>query len=135
MRLVIVEYAGNYAEAFERLAKGGSETYYAQKYCVDAVTEMAKRAESVTVICCKSPEFNEQVLENRVRTIACGFSPPINSQKLIELIAKQNPTHLIMRTILPDVFKWAIKKKLEPSPYLQNLLPQLLCPKNSATIS
>jgi len=112
MRLVIVEYAGDYAEAFERLAKSGSETYYAQKYCVDAVTEIAKRAESVTVICCRSPEFNEQVLENRVRTIACGFSPPINSQKLIELIAKQNPTHLIMRTILPDVFKWATKKKI-----------------------
>jgi glycosyltransferase involved in cell wall biosynthesis len=112
MRLVIVEYAGDYAEAFERLAKGGSETYYAQKYCVDAVTEIAKRAESVTVICCISPEFNEQVLENRVRTIACGFSHKINSQKLIELIAKQNPTHLIMRTILPDVFKWAIQKKI-----------------------
>jgi len=108
MRLVIVENAGDYAEAFQRFAKGGSETYYAQKYCVDAVTEIAKRAESVTVICCMSPEFNEQVLDNRVRTIACGFSYPINSQKLIELIAKQNPTHLIMRTILPDVFRWAI---------------------------
>ena len=112
MRLVIVQYAGDYAEAFQRLGKGGSETYYAQKYSVDAVTEMAKRAESVTVICCMSPEFNEQVLDNGVRAIACGFSYPINSQKLIELIAKQNPTHLIMRTILPDLFKWAIKNKI-----------------------
>jgi glycosyltransferase involved in cell wall biosynthesis len=112
MRLVIVQYAGDYAEVFQRLAKGGSETYYGQKYSVDAVTEMAKRAESVTVICCMSPEFNEQVLENRVRTIACGFSHKINSQKLIELIATQNPTHLIMRTIIPEVFKWAIKNKI-----------------------
>ncbi|HSF72613.1 MAG TPA: glycosyltransferase family 4 protein, partial [Microcoleus sp.] len=95
-----------------RLAKGGSETYYAQKYSVDAVTEMAKRAESVTVICCMSPEFNDQVLENGVRAIGCGFSHPINSQKLIELIAAQNPTHLIMRTVLPDIFKWAIKNKI-----------------------
>ena len=112
MRLVIVQYAGDYAEAFQRLAKGGSETYYAQKYSVDAVTEMAKRVASVTVICCMTPEFNDLVLENGVRAIACGFSYPINSQKLIELIAKQNPTHLIMRTILPDVFKWAIKNKI-----------------------
>lgn len=51
MRLVIVQYAGDYAEAFERLAKGGSETYYAQKYSVDTVTEMGKRVESVAVIC------------------------------------------------------------------------------------
>ncbi|MEG4293035.1 hypothetical protein Q5692_30405 [Microcoleus sp. C2C3] len=55
MRLVIAENAGDCAEAFERLAQGGSETYYAQKYSVDAVTETAKRAESVTVICCRTP--------------------------------------------------------------------------------
>lgn len=114
MRLVIVQYAGDYAETFQRLAQGGSETYYAQKYSVDAVTEMAKRAESesVTVICCMTPEFEDVVLENGVRAIGCGFNQKINSEKLIELIAKQNPTHLILRTTLPDLFKWAIKNKI-----------------------
>lgn len=112
MRLVIVQYAGDYAETFQRLAKGGSETYYAQKYSVDAVTEMAKRAESVTVICCMTTEFEDVLLENGVRAIACGFSDKINSPKLIELIAEQKPTHLVMRTTLPDVFKWAIKNKI-----------------------
>ncbi|MEG3841952.1 glycosyltransferase family 4 protein [Microcoleus sp. herbarium14] len=114
MRLVIVQYGGDYAETFQRLAEGGSETYYAQKYSVDAVTEMAKRgeAESVTVICCVTPEFEDVLLENGVRAIACGFNHKINSQKLLELIAKQNPTHLVMRTTIPDVFKWAIKNKV-----------------------
>ena len=114
MRLVIVQYAGDYAETFQRLAEGGSENYYAQKYSVDAVTEMAKRAEveSVTVICCMTTEFEDVLLENGVRAIACGFSDKINSPKLIELIAQQNPTHLVMRTILPDVLKWAIKNKI-----------------------
>lgn len=112
MRLVIVQYAGDYAEAFERLAKGGSETYYAQKYSVDAVTEMAERAESVTVICCMTPEFKDQVLENGVRAIGCGFNYKIDPQKLIELIAQQKPTHLVLRTTLPDLFNWAIKNKI-----------------------
>jgi glycosyltransferase involved in cell wall biosynthesis len=112
MRLVIVQYAGDYAEAFERLAGRGSENYYAQKYSVDAVTEMAKRSESVTVICCITPKFENRVLENGVRAISCGFDSTIDSQKLIELIAEQNPTHLVMRTIIPDVFKWAIKRKI-----------------------
>jgi len=44
--------------------------------------------------------------------MACGFIHKINYQKLIELIAKQNQTHLIMRTIIPEVFKWAIKNKI-----------------------
>lgn len=113
MRLVIVQYAGDYAEAFDRLAKGGSETYYAQKYSVDAVTEMAKRAESVTVICCMTPEFNDRVLENGVRAIGCGFNYKIDTQKLIELIAQQKPTHLVMRTTFPDIFRWAIKNKIK----------------------
>ena len=112
MRLVIVQYAGDYAEAFERLAGSGSENYYAQKYSVDAVTEMAKRSESVTVICCIAPKFENKVLENGVRAISCGFNDKIDSQKLIELIAEQNPTHLVMRTIIPDIFKWAIKRKI-----------------------
>ncbi|MBW3584590.1 MAG: glycosyltransferase family 4 protein [Cyanobacteria bacterium 0813] len=112
MRLVIVQYAGDYAEAFEKLAKGGSETYYGQKYSVDAVTEMAKRAESVTVICCITPEFNDRVLENGVRAIGCGFNYKIDPKKLIELIAQQKPTHLVLRTTLPDLFNWAIKNKI-----------------------
>ncbi|MEG4272261.1 MULTISPECIES: glycosyltransferase [unclassified Microcoleus] len=113
MRLVIVQYAGDYAEAFDRLAKGGSETYYAQKYSVDAVTEMAKRAESVTVICCMTPEFNDRVLENGVRAIGCGFNYKIDTQKLIELIAQQKPTHLVMRTTFPEIFRWIIKNKIK----------------------
>ncbi|MEG4329300.1 glycosyltransferase family 4 protein [Microcoleus sp. herbarium5] len=113
MRLVIVQYAGDYAEAFEGLAKGGSETYYAQKYSVDAVTEMAKRAESVTVICCMTPEFNDRVLENGVRAIGCGFNYKIDSQKLIKLIAQQKPTHLVLRTTFPDLFKWVIKNEIK----------------------
>ena len=112
MRLVIVQYGGDYAEAFQRLAEGGSENYYAQKYSVDAVTEMAKRAESVTVICCMTPEFEDVVLANGVRAISCGFNHKIDPKKLIELIAQQNPTHLVMRTTIPDVFKWAIKNKI-----------------------
>ena len=112
MRLVIVQYGGDYAEAFQRLAEGGSENYYAQKYSVDAVTEMAKRAESVTVICCMTPEFEDVVLANGVRAISCGFNHKIDPKKLIELITQQNPTHLVMRTTIPDVFKWAIKNKI-----------------------
>jgi len=112
MRLVIVQYAGDYAETFQRLAGGGSENYYAQKYSVDAVTDMAKRAESVTVICCMTPKFEDLVLENGVRAINCGFNHKIDTKKLLELIAAQNPTHLVMRTTIPDVFKWAIKNKV-----------------------
>lgn len=111
MRLVIVQYGGDYREAYQRLANGGSENYYAQKYSVDAVTEMAKRAESVTVICCMTEKHNEK-LDNGVRSIGAGFKEQFNLTELIELIAQQNPTHLVMRTPIRQVFNWAIDNKV-----------------------
>lgn len=111
MRLVIVQYGGDYREAYERLANGGSENYYAQKYSVDAVTEMAKRAESVTVICCMTEKHNE-TLDNGVKSIGAGFKEQFNLTELIELIAQQNPTHLVMRTPIREVFNWAIDNKV-----------------------
>jgi glycosyltransferase involved in cell wall biosynthesis len=112
MRLVIVQYAGDYQEAYERLAKGGQENYYAQKYSVDTVTEIRKRLESVTVICCMTPEPYDVLLENSVRAIGAGFNQKLNTKKLIELIAKQNPTHLMMRIPTTEVFNWANKNKI-----------------------
>lgn len=112
MRLVIVQYAGDYREAYQRLANGGSENYYAQKYSVDAVTEMRKRVESVAVIVCMTPEPYNQVLENGVRAIGAGFNQQLNVKELIELIAHENPTHLVIRTPVREVFNWAIKNKV-----------------------
>lgn len=112
MRLVIVQYGGDYREAYERLAKGGIETYYAQKYSVDAVTEMRKRVESLAVICYMTPEPYNEVLENGVRAIGGGFNQQLNVKELIQLIAQQNPTHLVMRTPVREVFNWAIKNKV-----------------------
>jgi len=52
MRLLTVQYAGDYREAVERLEKGEGETYSAQKYSVDAVAEIGKTIEEVAVLCC-----------------------------------------------------------------------------------
>ncbi|MBE9186715.1 glycosyltransferase [Microcoleus sp. LEGE 07076] len=113
MRLLIVQYAGDYREAFEGFAEGKGETYYAQKYSVDAVAEMGKRCEEVTVICCLTAEPYDVVLANGVRAIGAGFTDKINTGSLVQLIAKQRPTHLVMRTPMRAVFRWAVKHKVK----------------------
>ena len=52
MDLLIIQYGGDYREAFKRLAKGGSETYYAQKNSIDAVAEIGKQIGEVATLCC-----------------------------------------------------------------------------------
>lgn len=112
MRLLMVQYAGDYREAVERLDKGGGETYYAQKYSVNAVAEIGKTFEEVAVLCCLTQERYDEVLSNGVRAIGAGFNSKIPIKTLIDLIEKQNPTHLIVRTPIQELFGWAIKKKV-----------------------
>jgi len=112
MRLLFVQYAGDYREAFQRFAAGGGETYYAQKYSVDAVTDIAKQIEEVTVLCCMTKEPYNEVLENGVRAIGAGFDKDIQINTLLKLIEEQKPTHLIVRTAKREIFRWAVSKKV-----------------------
>ena len=112
IRLLMVQYAGDYRETVQRFAKGGEETYYAQKYSVDAVADMGKQIEEAAVLCCMTTEPYDEVLQNGVRAIGAGFNKKIHVKKLIELIEKQNPTHLVVRTPIREVFQWAIRKKV-----------------------
>jgi glycosyltransferase involved in cell wall biosynthesis len=113
IRLLIVQYAGDYREAVQRFAEGGCETYYAQKYTVDAVAEIGEKVKEVAVICCMTNESYNEVLQNGVRAIGAGFNKELDINKLIDLIEKQNPTHLIIRTPIQKLFGWAIKNKVE----------------------
>ena len=112
MRLLMVQYAGDYREAVQRFAVGGPETYYAQKYSVDAVAEIGKQIEEVVVLCCITTEPYNEVLQNGVRAIGAGFNQNFQIKTLIKLIEEQNPTHLVVRTPIREVFHWAIKNKV-----------------------
>jgi glycosyltransferase involved in cell wall biosynthesis len=113
MRLLFVQYAGDYREAFQRLAVGGGETYYAQKYSVDTVAEIGNKIEEAAVLCCMTTEPYNQVLENGVRAIGAGFNGQIQVKNLINLIEEYKPTHLVVRTAIREVFSWAIKNKVK----------------------
>lgn len=112
MRLLMVQYAGDYREAVQRFAEGGGETYCAQKYSVDAVAEIGKQIEEATVLCCHTAEPYNELLQNGVRAVGAGFNEKIQVRKLLKLIEAQNPTHLVVRTPIREVFRWAIKNKV-----------------------
>lgn len=112
MRLLIVQYAGDYREAVQRFADGGNETYYAQKYSVDTVAEIGKQIEEAAVLCCMTAEPYNEVVQNGVRAIGAGFNKKIQSKKLIQLLEQQKPTHLIVSTPIKKVFQWASHKKI-----------------------
>jgi glycosyltransferase involved in cell wall biosynthesis len=113
MRLLFVQHAGDYRETFQRLAAGGGETYYAQKYSVDAVAEIGKQIEEVAVLCCMTAEPYNEVLENGVRAIGAGCKGEVDVKNVIQLIAEYKPTHLVVRTAIREIFGWAISNKVK----------------------
>ena len=112
MRLTIVQYAGDYREAFNRLRLGGKQTYQAQRYSVDCVGEIAERVDELTVICALTEEAYDEILPNGVRAIGGGFQQGFRLALLAPLLDRAAPTRLWVSTPLPPVLNWAIKRKI-----------------------
>jgi glycosyltransferase involved in cell wall biosynthesis len=113
MRLLIVQYAGDYREAYYNLAEGRGETYYAQQYSVDAVAKIRPYTDEVATLCFMSDQRYNEVLPNGVRAIGGGFSQKLNSPAILEAIQDQQPTHIVLRTPNRAVLQWAIKNKVK----------------------
>ena len=112
MRLAIVQYAGDFREAYFRLACGGAQTYQAQRYSVDLVGTFAQRVQQLTVICALTDEAYDEILPNGVRVIGGGFKQGFNLDRFKGLLDKANPTHLWVSTVAPSIFKWALKERV-----------------------
>ncbi|MBF2076170.1 MAG: glycosyltransferase family 4 protein [Synechococcales cyanobacterium C42_A2020_086] len=112
MRVIIVQHAGDYREAFQRFQAGQGETYYAQKYSVNKVADIGRSVEEIAVLCClTSSPYNEK-LANGVRAIGAGFAGAINYQTIIKQIQEYRPTHLILTTPVRPILRWAIRRKV-----------------------
>jgi hypothetical protein len=107
LRLTIVQYAGDYREAFERFSSGGKETYYAQRYSVNLVGKMAQHLGQVSVICAVSETAYDTVLANGVRAIGAGLKPGFRSSELIPVIERTQPTRLSLTTPMVSILRWA----------------------------
>lgn len=98
-RLTIVQF-GDYLEAFERFRDGGAENYYAQRYTVDFVANLARQEniEQVTVI-----TFGRDVPLAEVFPGLCvagvnlyPLGRPPETSRLLAMVKATDPTHLIV---------------------------------------
>jgi glycosyltransferase involved in cell wall biosynthesis len=112
LRLTIVQYSGDYREAFDRFARGGQETYHAQRYSVNVVGSLAQRLEQVAVVCAVSESRYDVVLSNGVRAIGAGLPLGFNASEVIPELVKTKPTRLSLTTPMVPVLKWADQHRI-----------------------
>ena len=117
MRLVFVQYGG-YAEAARRLASGGAETFYAQRYTVDFVADLARRVDDVVVLHL-SRDDAEVRLPSGVRSLGLELYPQGRRGRhldVIQMLQRLQPTHLVLASPLPIVLGWALARGIRTLP-------------------
>ena len=112
MRLTIVQYAGDYREAFERFERGGRATYQAQRYSVGFVGSLADQLDQVAVVCALTESPYDIVLSNGVRAVGAGFKSGFHSRDLVPLVARTTPDRLVLATPMVPLLKWARKNRV-----------------------
>ncbi|NCO76576.1 MAG: glycosyltransferase [Cyanobacteria bacterium] len=128
MRLLIIQYGGDYREAYQRFANGEEEIYGYQKYSVDYVAKLAETLEEVTTICISSKDSYSELLKPKLRAIGLGLKNNYDQQKIKQDISQYiqqiKPDKLILRFPSPEILSLAIKYKISTlttfSDYIEN---------------
>lgn len=110
--IVVLQYAGDYAEAYWRLRAGGAETYAAQAYSLQAVADLVQPGTAVTSVCCLSPQADDQVLPNGVRSVVLGCAHRVDQDHVWRRIRALVPTHLLLRTPMLRVLQGAHRQRI-----------------------
>jgi glycosyltransferase involved in cell wall biosynthesis len=117
MRLVILQF-GPYAEVARRLAAGGAESFYAQKYSIDYVTKLAGRVGDLTVLHLNRDDPEERH-RSGVRSLGLELYPPKRRARYFALLRELRrlaPTHLIVLSPLIPVMAWALARGIKLLP-------------------
>ena len=122
-RIVFVQY-GDYRTAVENFARGGEETYAAQRYSVDLVTDLARKHEHVSVVCLNSDPY-EQVLPNGVHTQGLRLYRDVSEPELVARVQALRPTHLVSRSPIRPLLRWAASSGVRALPLLATSFPKL----------
>lgn len=106
--IVFVQYAGDYAKTYRSLLLGGEETYYAQRYSIEAVAALVTPTTAVATICCTADSSEDAVLSNGVRVINLRAPNGVNERLVWRAVQACAPTHLCLRTPLAGVLRRAL---------------------------
>lgn len=109
MRVLLVQIAGDYREAWNRLNRGGPETYRAQRAHVQTVEDLAQKYDAVGQLTYWTDEAFDEVLPNRVRAIGMGQSGRFDDESVIAKIEEFKPDRLVIRHLNPPILEWATR--------------------------
>jgi glycosyltransferase involved in cell wall biosynthesis len=122
--IAVVQYAGDYREAFERLAAGGEENYHAQRYSVEFVAGLRRPGRDVATVCWLSDVAYDVALGPGLRAVGVGGSRSARSRRpLVRAVRRLRPTHVVVRTLVPELLEWVVSSRVRAIATVAEALP------------
>lgn len=124
MRIAIVQY-GVLHSAFDHLRAGGEETYYAQRYSVNFVADLAERHEFVGVCGVLGETRSESRLApNLYSSCVPRLHGAVNTPEVIKQLEQWRPDRLILQAPDRAILKWALSNEIDTLPLLADSFEQ-----------
>lgn len=109
-RFLIVQYAGDFREAYRRLEATGTETYYGHRYVLETLAALAAEFGEAGVMCCRAPERYVERLPTGVTVMGANMRPGLNSRGILKMVAEFDPTHLVVHGPMPHIIRWGVRR-------------------------
>lgn len=109
---MLVQYAGDWRQAYQSLQKEGSETYYGHRYVLETLERFRATYGDVAVLCCLSGELYDEVLPNGVTVMGAQAHPRWKFSRVAAIIEAWRPTHLVVLGALTPLIGWGARRDL-----------------------
>lgn len=116
MRIAIVQF-GVLHEVYASLRAGGAETYYAQRYSVDYVSELAEKHQFVGVCGFLGKKQKNVALTDSLHSACIPLNKQgIDYQNVIALLDRWQPDRLILQAPSRAILRWALNRRIDTLP-------------------
>jgi len=123
-RILVVQYAGDYRDTWHRLQGGGPETYLAQAYSDRAIAQWALDGSEVQVVIGITTSAYFESLAERLTVVGLGYSGAVPEAPVVEAAARFRPTHLLLRSPMHRVLRWACQSDVNTLVTLADSFPR-----------
>jgi glycosyltransferase involved in cell wall biosynthesis len=118
MKLLYIDYAGDFAEAYNRLVVNkGKENYYGQRYTVNAVVDQARRGIDVNIITLNTSGYDQQ-LEPNLKVKGFLEGTPISHKAIFDEVTKIQPDRIVLRYPDARILRYCRKRGIPVLPSL-----------------
>jgi glycosyltransferase involved in cell wall biosynthesis len=109
VRLMFVQYAGDFRAAHRLIEETGAELYYGHRYILEQFARIKADLGDVAVLSALSGERYEERLPSGVLVIGADANPDRDAKTVIARIEAFAPTHVVVLAPMPAIIRWAIK--------------------------